>query len=108
MAKIDLITLTGFTANDGSIIASGATVKFNSEFNARTTDIMIRTKVYRNRELFDLGFDEVLCNQILKEFVLKLPEEEYYVLTPTILYNKVKIYLNNWYGVEVFDVKLIP
>lgn len=107
MAKIDLITLTGFTATDGSIIASGATIKFNSEFNAKSTDIMIRIKVYRNRELFELGFDEVHTNEILKEFTLRLVEEEFYVLTPQLLYGKVKNYLNNWYGAEVFDVKII-
>ena len=32
MAKIDIITLTGLTATDGSMITSGATVKFLSEF----------------------------------------------------------------------------
>jgi len=107
MAKIDIITLTGFTAVDGSIIASGATVKFNSEFNARSTDIMIRPKVYRNRELFDLGYDEVRTNEILSEFVLHVPEAEFYTLTPTLLYQEVCDYLNTWFGADVFEVKII-
>jgi len=108
MAKIDIITLTGFTATDGSVIASGATIKFSSEFSIRTTDIMIRPKVYRNREHFDLGYDEVRTNEVLNEFTLRLPEEEFYVLTPMILYQKVCDYLNNWIGVNVFELKIIP
>lgn len=107
MAKIDIITLTGFTATDGSLIASGATVKFNSEFSAKSNNIMIRPKVYRNRELFDLGFDEVQTNKILNEFILKLPDEEFYSLTPTILYQKVCDYLNTWYGADVFKINII-
>ena len=104
MAKIDIITLTGFTATDGSIILSGATIKFNSEFNVRTTNIMIRPKIYRSRELFDNGFDEVQTNQIPREFILVLPENEFYVLTPTILYQKVCDYLNRLFGVTLFQI----
>jgi hypothetical protein len=107
MAKIDIITLTGFTATDGSIIASGATIKFNSEFYIKTTDIMIRPKVFRSRELFDLGYGDVVSNEILNEFVLRIPEAEYYTLTPAILYQKVCDYLNTWYGADVFEVKII-
>jgi hypothetical protein len=107
MAKIDIITLTGFTATDGSIIASGATIKFNSEFSARSTAIMVRPKVYRSRELFDMGYDEVHTNEILHEFILQLPEEEFYVLTPAALYGKVCDYLNNWIGSTLFEVKII-
>jgi len=107
MAKIDLITLTGFTAVDGSIIASGATIKFSSEFQIRSTDIMIRPKVYRNRELFDIGYENVETNEILNEFVLNVPEEEFYVLTPAKLYEKVRDYLNNWYGAYMFEINII-
>lgn len=107
MAKIDLITLTGFTAVDGSIIASGATIKFSSEFNIRSTDIMVRPKVYRNRELFDLGYENVETNEILNEFVLNVPEEEFYVLTPALLYEKVRDYLNDWYGAYMFEINII-
>ena len=107
MAKIDILTLTGFTATDGSIIASGATIKFTSEFQVANTNIIIRPKVYRNRELFDLGYSNVETDDILYEFILTLPEEEYYVLTPTILYQKVCDYLNAWVGADLFEVNII-
>lgn len=109
MAKIDIITLSGLTATDGSIIASGATVKFGSEFMAATTDIIIRPVVYRNRELFDAGYLNVPVPEetIPYDFILQIPEEEYYVLTPTILYGHVCDYLNTLFDTDMFEVKII-
>jgi len=106
MAKIDIITLTGFTATDGSIIASGATVKFGSEFMVGTTIIKIKPVMYRNRELFEQGFTDVKTDELLEEFYLDLPEEEYYVLTPSKLYEEVCNYLNSWIGADVFEVNI--
>jgi len=106
MAKIDIITLTGFTATDGSVIASGATVKFSSEFIVGNTVIKIKPVVFRNRELFELGYRNVQTDEILQEFYLNLSEEEYYVLTPSILYQHVCDYLNNWIGDNLFEVQI--
>ncbi len=109
MVKIDLITLSGITAGDGSVIASGATVKFSSEFQAASTDIMIKPMVYRNRELFDAGYDAIPIPEkiIPYDFVLTIPEEEFYVLTPAILYQEVCDYLNNLFGFKMFEIKII-
>jgi hypothetical protein len=104
MTKIDLITLTGFTAVDGTIIASGATIKFSTEFNIRTTNVMVRPKIYRSRELFDLGYDEVKSKEFLSEFILQIPEVEFNTLTPVILYEKVRDYLNTRYGATIFEI----
>jgi len=108
MAKIDIITLSGLTASDGSVVASGATVKFNSEFQAASTDILIKPQIYRNREMFELGYDFILIPEeiIPNDFVLTIPEEEFYVLTPTILYQEVCDWLNENIG-DMFEVKII-
>ena len=107
MAKIDLITLTGLTATDGSIIASGATIKFSSEFQIRSTDVMVRPKAFRTRELFDMGYQNVETNEIPNEFVLRFTEQDFYVLTPAKLYVMARDYLNSWYGANVFEIKII-
>lgn len=107
MAKIDIITLTGFTANDGSIIASGATIKFASEFYAASTDIIIRPMIYRNRELFDAGYSSVPCDVLPCDFILNVPETTYYTLTPMMLYEMVKDYLNSLFDDEIFEIKII-
>jgi len=109
MAKIDIITLSGLTASDGSVIASGATVKFDSEFSAASTDIRITLKLYRNRELFEMGYTSIQISQEILpyDFILTIPEEEFYVLTPTILYQEVCDYLNTLIP-DMFEVVIIP
>ena len=108
MAKIDIITLSGLTASDGSVIASGATVKFDSEFSAASTDIRITLKLYRNRELFEMGYTSIQISQEILpyDFILTIPEEEFYVLTPTILYQEVCDYLNTLIP-DMFEVQII-
>jgi len=108
MAKIDIITLSGITASDGSILASGATVKFDSEFHAASIDIRIMLQIYRNRELFESGFSSTPIPEetLPYDFVLTIPEEEYYVLTPAALYQEVCDYLNTLIP-DMFEVKII-
>jgi len=108
MAKIDILTLTGFTASDGSVIASGATVKFGSEFQIGTTSIIIRPKVFRTRELFEAGYMPIDIQEIPRDFRLSVPEADYYVITPQILYGLVCDYLNTLFGEIVFEVVVIP
>lgn len=108
MAKIDIITLSGITASDGSILASGATVKFDSEFHAASTDIRIMLQIYRNRELFEAGYNntEIPQQTLPYDFILTIPEEEYYILTPATLYQEVCNYLNTLIP-DMFEVKII-
>jgi len=108
MAKIDIITLTGFTASDGSALLSGATVKFSSEFQIGNTSIIVRPKAWRSRELFEAGYASVPTREIPKELVLTVPEDEYYVLTPAALYEYVKDELNSEMGDVFFDVFITP
>lgn len=107
MAKIDLITLTGLTATDGSLIASGAIVKFETLFFIGTTTIEIRPRVFRTRELFESGFDYVKTIELPTDFKLNVPEEEYYTITPEKVYEKVRDYLNDLFGADVFEINII-
>jgi len=110
MAKIDLITLTGLTASDGSVIASGATIKFSTNFEIGTTNIRVFPKIWRNRELFESGFTSI---QVISEelpddiYLMDIPEEEYYILTPHKLYEMVRDWLNNYYGADIIELQII-
>jgi len=108
MAKIDILTLTGLTANDGSIVSSGATIKFSSEFQIGSTAVMVRPQVFRSRELFEQGFQSIETEDIPDEFQLFYEEAEFYVLTPQQLYDDVCEYLNDLFGVNAFEVVIIP
>lgn len=109
MAKVDLLLLSGLTASDGSIVASGATLKFDSEFRAGSTAIQVQPKLYRNRELFESGYTNTVMPETLipYNFILTLSEEEYYVLTPLDLYEKVGEWLNAFMGGNYFQLEII-
>lgn len=109
MAKIDLITTSGLTAGDGSIVASGATLKFDAEFLAGSTTIRVMPKLYRNRELFESGYTNIFISEkiIPYDFRLEIPEKDYYELTPYQLYIEVGSYLNNLLGGEYFKLNII-
>ena len=107
MAKIDLITLSGLTASDGSIISEGAVIKFQTIFNIGTIEIKVYPKIFRNRELFESGYTNVdVTNEVLPDdiTITSVSEEEYYDLTPLALYTIVKDWLNEYYGAEVVDI----
>ena len=111
MAKVDLITLTGLTASDGSIIASGATIKFDSEFKIGNTNVRAYPKIWRNRELFDRGYtDTQVTTEVLPDdiYITTLTEEEYYTLSPLKLYEIVRDILNEYYGVDIIELQIIP
>lgn len=107
MEKIDLILTSAITASDGSIIASGATMKFDAEFKAGSTDVRIFPKIYRNRELFESGFTNVLLSEKILpfEFDIHLGEEVYYSLTIYNLYERVKTFVNLLIGGEYFELR---
>ena len=109
MAKVDLMLISGLIASDGSIVASGATLKFDSEFKASTTRIRIFPRLYRNRELFESGYTSIhIADNIIPDvFEITLPEEEYYVLTPLLLYEAVGDWLNNFMGGTYFELQII-
>jgi hypothetical protein len=110
MAKIDLITLTGLTASDGSLIASGATIKFESVFKIGTTVVKAYPKIWRNRELFESGYTNIqVTNEVLPDDITlnDFTEEEFYTLTPQMLYEKVRDVLNGFYGEEIIELQII-
>ena len=109
MAKVDLLLVTGLTASDGSIVASGATLKFNSEFVASSTDVRITPKLYRNRELFESGYTHIMMSEqiIPDSIMISFSEEDFYSLTPLILYQRVRDFLNALLGGTYFELNII-
>ena len=108
--KIDLITLSALTSSDGSIVASGATVKFQTLFELGTTNFRIYPKIYRSIELFELGYLPVVFDEqdFPNEIYFNtLTENEFYNITPEKLFTIVKNKLNEYYGAAIFEVKII-
>ena len=111
MAKIDLITLSALTASDGSVISSGATIKFATNFELGNTNVRVFPQIWRNRELFDTGFTSIqVTNETLPDDILivGLTDEEFYNLTPSAIYGIVRDWLNNYYGEDIIEIRIIP
>ena len=111
MAKIDLITLSGLTASDGSLIASGATVKFATSFEIGNTDVRVFPQIWRNREIFDTGYTSIrVSNETLPDDIVitGLTDEEFYNITPQKIYELVRDWLNNYYGDYIIEISIIP
>ena len=110
MAKIDLITTSGLTASDGSIIASGATIKFESVFKIGTTNVKVYPKIWRNRELFETGYTNIqVTNEVLPDdLTLGFTEEQFYTLTPQVLYEHVRDTINAIHGADIVELEITP
>ncbi|MFW6377059.1 MAG: hypothetical protein ACOCZ5_00290 [bacterium] len=105
--KIDIISLTGLTSTDGSIVASGATIKFETIFRAGSGNIQFILMVYRNRELFENGYRNIDVIELPTDFNKTLPDDIYYTITPFQIYEIVKDHLNNILGGEYFEIQII-
>lgn len=105
--KIDIISLTGLTANDGSIVASGATIKFETIFRTGTSNVQFILKIYRNRELFESGYANIEVVEIPNDFNIDLPDEIYYTITPLQIYETVRDFLNTHLGGDYFEIQII-
>ena len=105
MTNIDIITLTGLTATDGSIIDAGAVIKFETEFPIGFAGFYARIKVYRNRTIFEAGYDGIYLHGIKDELIEDMGIE-FFNLTPTILYTKVAEFINAEYGATVCEVEI--
>jgi len=103
---VDIITLSGITASDGTTIEAGAVVKFDSEFYAGSSDIRVRPRIFRSREFFENGFDSVGTNKKIGEFKIQLSNDDYYTLTPLNLYHHVANTLNEIFDGQIFEVSV--
>jgi len=109
MAKVDLILISGITAGDGSLVASGATLKFDSVFKAGSLFIRIEPRLYRNRSLFESGFTHIhIAEEVIPyDFEIEFAEEDFYILTPLALYQEVGLWLNAFMGDNYFELEII-
>ena len=106
MIKIDIVSLSGLTAVDGSSVEAGAVIRFETTFFNGVSGANIRLEVYRSRELFEAGFQSVRVLELPFDFNLVIPDEEFYVMTPQMLYEKVKDELNNIVGGDYFEISI--
>jgi len=105
MGKIDLQSLLDVESGDGSIISSGAIVKFDSQFHIGSLEIITIPKMYRSRELFESGYTDVHCLALPPSINIEISsEDEFNQLTVLGLNERLRDYLNAIFEGLYFEV----
>lgn len=109
MAQIKLITVTGLTASDGSYIASGATIKFQTNIEIDGT-VRIYPKIYRDDIAYVSGYTSIYMrpDDFPDDVILIILDDNgLYNFTSQQLYTKAKNTLNTILGSIVVDIETI-
>ena len=98
--KKDIITLTGLTAEDGSIVASGAHIALEIEIPMNFQGYHARINVFRSKEIFENGYQPVRLLNLEDEFSKETTED---ILTSSI-YNEAIIFINGQFENPVCEI----
>jgi hypothetical protein len=98
---------TGLTATDGGSVASGAYVIFSTRFPYRGLNYSVEILIYRSLAALDGGLSPIKVIEIPEYFYTKnLTEQEFMGLTPVVIHDDVKAFLEGYVGVGNVDVIL--
>lgn len=98
--KKDIITLTGLTAEDGSIVTSGAHIALEIEIPISFDGYQARIKVFRNKQIFENGYQPVRILNMEDELRKETTED---ILTSSI-YDDVVTFINGQYENPVCEI----
>ena len=104
--KIDLITLSGMTATDGSYVASGATVKIKFETSMENTQIVFHLRIYRSSEFYESGYTGIRVMDLPEFIILEPSIGEFYELTMLKIYEMMRDELNAHYEKYYFEIEI--
>lgn len=98
---------TGLTTQDGGEVASGSYAIFSTRFPARGLNYSIELSIYRSLAALDAGLSGVRVLEIPMYFYTKqLTGSEFMDLTPVILHDQVKEFLEQYVGVGNVEIIL--
>lgn len=85
---------SGLTSADGTVVKYPAIVKYKTEFPMAGNEIMVNRAVFRNRELFEKGYQGIEVLEFEKYKRIDLTDDEMENLSPFILASKITEDLN--------------
>lgn len=98
---------TGLTTTDGGAVASGSYVIFTTRFPYRGLNYSVELLIYRSLAALDAGLQPIKVLEIPEYFYTKsLTEQEFASLTPIVVHDDVKAFLEQYVGVGNVDVIL--
>lgn len=96
---------TGLTTSDGGTVASGAYVIMSVNFPFVGLRYGAELLIYRSQQAFNSGLQPLKVNEIPRPYFTKnLTLEEYAALTPLVIQNDVKGYLETLVGIGNVDI----
>jgi hypothetical protein len=96
---------TGLTTTDGGTVYSGSYLIFSTSFPARGLNYSVELRIYRSLAALDAGLQSIKVIQIPVYFYTKnLTEQEFASLTPVVIHDDVKAFLEGYVGVGNVDV----
>lgn len=91
---------TGLTSTDGGSVDSGSYVIFSTRFPYRGLNYSVDLLQYRSLAALDAGLSQIKVTEIPTYFYTKqLTEEEFLELTPLVIHEQVKEFLEQFVGV---------
>lgn len=91
---------TGLTTVDGGTVASGAHVIFSTRFPFRGLNYSVEILIYRSEAALNSGLSDVKVSEITSYFYTKqLTTQEFTDLTPIVIHDDVKAFLEGFVGV---------
>jgi len=98
---------TGLTTTDGGSVASGSYVIFTTRFPARGLNYSVELYLYRSLAALDAGLSQIKVIEIPEYYYTKqLTEQEFASLTPVVIHDDVKAFLEGYVGVGNVDIIL--
>lgn len=95
-----LIINTGLTTTDGGTVESGSYLIFSTSFPARGLNYSIEMRIYRSLAALDAGLTPLRVVEIPEYYYTRqLNEQDFMNLTPVVIHNHVKEYVEQYVGV---------
>jgi len=98
--KKDIVTLTGLTAVDGSVVSAGAHISLEIEFPSLFDGYVARVSFFRNKQIFENGYEPVRIKDFEDEF-RKLSTEDVNVST---IYTETVAFINDQFDSPICEI----
>ena len=100
-----LLINTGLTTSDGGSVASGSYVRLKTSFPLKGLSYNTTLSIWRSKQAFTDGFSTLKPVEIPQlKFPTKLSIEEYTGITPTIVQNNAKAFLEKYVGIGNIEI----
>jgi hypothetical protein len=97
---------TSVTTKDGGSVASGSFIKFSVDFPMEELKYNVSMNLWRTEQAHTDGLQPVRNADIPLFFSKELTEAEYAALTPIVIHNDLKTYLESFVGANNVEVVL--